>query len=54
MCGIVGYIGPQEAAPLILGGLRQLDQAYGSGRHQRAKPPPGHQKLGGQELEVLV
>ncbi len=25
MCGIVGYIGPQEAAPVILGGLRQLE-----------------------------
>jgi glucosamine--fructose-6-phosphate aminotransferase (isomerizing) len=25
MCGIVGYIGAQEAAPLILGGLRQLE-----------------------------
>ncbi len=25
MCGIVGYIGPQEAAPIILNGLRQLE-----------------------------
>lgn len=25
MCGIVGYIGPQEAAPVVLSGLRQLE-----------------------------
>ncbi len=25
MCGIVGYTGPQEAAPIILNGLRQLE-----------------------------
>ncbi|MBW7886136.1 MAG: glutamine--fructose-6-phosphate aminotransferase, partial [Caldilineaceae bacterium] len=25
MCGIVGYIGAQEAAPLVLHGLRQLE-----------------------------
>ncbi len=25
MCGIVGYIGGQEAAPIVLHGLRQLE-----------------------------
>ncbi len=25
MCGIVGYIGPQEATPIVLGGLRKLE-----------------------------
>ena len=25
MCGIVGYIGKQEAAPIILGGLKRLE-----------------------------
>ncbi len=25
MCGIVGYVGPQEAAPLILAGLKRLE-----------------------------
>ena len=25
MCGIVGYVGPQEASPLLLEGLRRLE-----------------------------
>jgi glutamine---fructose-6-phosphate transaminase (isomerizing) len=25
MCGIVGYVGPQEATPILLGGLRRLE-----------------------------
>ena len=25
MCGIVGYIGPQEATPIIIDGLRRLE-----------------------------
>jgi glucosamine--fructose-6-phosphate aminotransferase (isomerizing) len=25
MCGIVGYVGPQQAAPIIMNGLRQLE-----------------------------
>ncbi|TFH65269.1 MAG: glutamine--fructose-6-phosphate aminotransferase, partial [Gemmatimonadales bacterium] len=25
MCGIVGYLGPQDAAPILLEGLRRLE-----------------------------
>jgi len=25
MCGIVGYIGPQEATPIVLDGLKRLE-----------------------------
>ena len=25
MCGIVGYVGAQEAAPILLDGLRRLE-----------------------------
>ena len=25
MCGIVGYVGTQEAAPILLDGLRRLE-----------------------------
>jgi len=25
MCGIVGYVGPAEAAPILLDGLRRLE-----------------------------
>ena len=27
MCGIVGYVGPRDAAPILLEGLRRLDTA---------------------------
>ena len=25
MCGIMGYLGPQEAAPILIDGLRRLE-----------------------------
>ena len=27
MCGIVGYVGPRDAAPILLEGLRRLGTA---------------------------
>ena len=41
MCGIVGYVGPDEALPIVLEGLRRLeyrgyDSAGGGGRGRRA------------------
>ena len=33
MCGIVGYIGPCDATPIILNGLKKLEyRGYNSGR----------------------
>ncbi len=48
MCGIVGYVGPQDATPIILNGLKKLEyRGYDSaglavvhaGRWRSAKTP---------------
>ena len=38
MCGIVGYVGQQEAAPILLDGLRRLEyRGYDSAGHRRVR-----------------
>src|SRR3989304_4133175 len=44
MCGIMGYVGGQEAAPIIIDGLHRLeyrgyDSARTAGPHRPAPPP---------------
>ena len=46
MCGIVGYVGAQQAAPMLLEGLTRLEhRGYDSAGRRRARQR-GHQ--GGQ------
>ena len=53
MCGIVGYIGTEEAAPILLEGLRRLE-----GRNYRFDiifmDPPYGQRLERQVLAYLA
>ncbi|MGH7839865.1 MAG: glutamine--fructose-6-phosphate transaminase (isomerizing), partial [Candidatus Binataceae bacterium] len=45
MCGIIGYVGPRDAAPILLGGLRRLEY--------RGYDSAGIAMLvGGQRLEI--
>ena len=40
MCGIVGYVGGQQAAPLLLEGLARLEhRGYDSAGRRRARRP---------------
>ena len=62
MCGIVGYVGQQEAAPILLDGLRRLEyRGYDSagiavcGDGQlRVKKSRGADKLLGDVCRVLA
>ena len=39
MCGIVGYVGPRDAAPILLEGLRRLEyRGYDSAGHRASSP----------------
>ena len=44
MCGIVGYIGPHDATPIILNGLKRLEY--------RGYDSAGLAILNGDQLEV--
>ena len=44
MCGIVGYIGPQDATPIILNGLKRLEY--------RGYDSAGLAVINGDQIEV--
>src|SRR5579871_3747546 len=54
MCGIVGYVGPREASPILVGALRKLEyrgyDAAGSDHHVEVRRAVG--KL--DNLEALL
>ena len=50
MCGIVGYVGGQQAAPLLLEGLGRLEhRGLRLGGRRRARPRQGEPAAGGEE-----
>ena len=45
MCGIVGYTGPRQAAPIIFEGLRRLEALYRSFSYLQRWSGQGQERL---------
>ena len=49
MCGIVGYVGPDEALPIVLEGLRRLEyRGYDSAGVAVLDGEPDRREAGGE------